>query len=134
MTQRDQRDHWRRIARGKSRRDVLKVIGAAGVAGLAGCSGSDGGDGGSSDGESSDGGSSDGESGDGGSSDGESGDGGSSDGESGDGSGGSTSSDMASSMTIFHAGSLAPPFSAAEPQFEEEFGVDVTREAKGSVA
>ncbi|QKY20946.1 substrate-binding domain-containing protein [Halolamina sp. CBA1230] len=40
----------------------------------------------------------------------------------------------ADSMTIFHAGSLAPPFSAVEPQFEEEYGVDVTREAKGSVA
>lgn len=37
-------------------------------------------------------------------------------------------------MTIFHAGSLAPPFSAAEPTFEEETGIDVTREAKGSVA
>jgi molybdate/tungstate transport system substrate-binding protein len=37
-------------------------------------------------------------------------------------------------MTIFHAGSLAPPFSAAEPQFEEETGVDVNREPKGSVA
>ena len=41
---------------------------------------------------------------------------------------------MASSMTIFHAGSLAPPFGDAEPEFEAEFGVDVTREAKGSVA
>jgi molybdate/tungstate transport system substrate-binding protein len=37
-------------------------------------------------------------------------------------------------MTIFHAGSLAPPFSAAEPTFEEETGTDVNREAKGSVA
>ncbi|MFB6221323.1 MAG: extracellular solute-binding protein [Halolamina sp.] len=37
-------------------------------------------------------------------------------------------------MTIFHAGSLAPPFSAAEPLFEEETGIDVTREPKGSVA
>jgi molybdate/tungstate transport system substrate-binding protein len=45
-----------------------------------------------------------------------------------------TSTPMADSMTIFHAGSLAPPFSAAEPQFEDEFGVDVNREAKGSVA
>ncbi|MFB6301678.1 MAG: extracellular solute-binding protein [Haloferacaceae archaeon] len=40
----------------------------------------------------------------------------------------------ADSMTIFHAGSLAPPFGAAEPTFEDEYGVDVTREAKGSVA
>jgi molybdate/tungstate transport system substrate-binding protein len=46
----------------------------------------------------------------------------------GSGSGGSDS------MTAFHAGSLAPPFSAAEPKFEEEYDVDVTREAKGSVA
>jgi len=38
------------------------------------------------------------------------------------------------SMLAFHAGSLAPPFSAAEPTFEEETGIDVTREAKGSVA
>jgi molybdate/tungstate transport system substrate-binding protein len=45
--------------------------------------------------------------------------------------GGSGSAD---SMTIFHAGSLAPPFSAAEPEFESEYDVDVTREAKGSVA
>lgn len=45
-----------------------------------------------------------------------------------------TSTPMADSMTIFHAGSLAPPFSAAEPKFEAEFGVDVNREAKGSVA
>lgn len=37
-------------------------------------------------------------------------------------------------MTIFHAGSLAPPFTTAEPQFEETTGIDVTREAKGSVA
>jgi molybdate/tungstate transport system substrate-binding protein len=41
---------------------------------------------------------------------------------------------MKGSMTIFHAGSLAPPFSEAEPDFESEYGVDVTREAKGSVA
>ncbi|MFB6224009.1 MAG: substrate-binding domain-containing protein [Haloarcula sp.] len=67
-----------------------------------------------------------------------------SDGESGgatDSSGGATGtpdsmteSTMADSMTIFHAGSLAPPFSSAESQFEDEYGVDVTREAKGSVA
>lgn len=45
-----------------------------------------------------------------------------------------TGSSLADSMTIFHAGSLAPPFSAAEPDFENRFDVDVTREAKGSVA
>ncbi|MEF8840067.1 MAG: extracellular solute-binding protein [Haloarculaceae archaeon] len=38
------------------------------------------------------------------------------------------------SMTVFHAGSLAPPFSAAEEQFEAETGIEVNREAKGSVA
>ncbi len=37
------------------------------------------------------------------------------------------------SITIFHAGSLAPPFSTAEPEFEDATGIDVTREAKGSV-
>ena len=40
----------------------------------------------------------------------------------------------ADSMTILHAGSLAPPFDAAESTFESEHGVDVTREAQGSVA
>jgi len=52
----------------------------------------------------------------------------------GGGNGSDSTSTVADSMIIFHAGSLAPPFSAAEPQFEAEFGVDVTREAKGSVA
>lgn len=37
------------------------------------------------------------------------------------------------SVMIFHAGSLSAPFSEAQPTFEEEYGVDVTREAKGSV-
>lgn len=37
-------------------------------------------------------------------------------------------------MTIFHAGSLGAPFGAAEPAFEDEYDVDVNREAKGSVA
>lgn len=36
-------------------------------------------------------------------------------------------------LTAFHAGSLAPPFSTLEPDFEAETGVDVTREVKGSV-
>lgn len=35
---------------------------------------------------------------------------------------------------IFHAGSLAAPFSAAEPKFEKQTDIDVTREPKGSVA
>ncbi|MFB6353989.1 MAG: substrate-binding domain-containing protein, partial [Halobacteriales archaeon] len=52
----------------------------------------------------------------------------------GDASGSPAETALADSMTIFHAGSLAPPFSAAEPRFEEQYGVDVTREAKGSVA
>ncbi|QZX98289.1 substrate-binding domain-containing protein [Halobaculum rubrum] len=47
---------------------------------------------------------------------------------------GSSGMGLEDSMTIFHAGSLAPPFSEAEPLFEEEYGVDVTREAQGSVA
>ncbi|WP_248896796.1 extracellular solute-binding protein [Haloplanus halobius] len=95
MKQRAQYEHWQDVGRSRSRRDVLKGIGAAGaagMAGLAGCSGA----------------------------------GGSSDGGSGGSAGGS--------MTIFHAGSLAPPFSAAEPPFEEETGIDVNREPKGSVA
>lgn len=37
-------------------------------------------------------------------------------------------------MLVFHAGSLAPPFSAAESGFESETGIAVTREPKGSVA
>jgi molybdate/tungstate transport system substrate-binding protein len=37
-------------------------------------------------------------------------------------------------MTVFHAGSLASPFSDAEPEVEDEYDVDVTREVKGSVA
>jgi len=94
---------------------VLAGIGAACALGLAGCSGG-GGDtettttGGSSNGEST---------------------------PTAGGSGTTTGgggSDLADSMSIFHAGSLAPPFSAAEPQFEDEYDVDVTREAKGSVA
>ncbi|MEF8882833.1 MAG: extracellular solute-binding protein, partial [Halapricum sp.] len=43
-------------------------------------------------------------------------------------------SDPTRDMIIFHAGSLAPPFAAAEPTFEEDRGVDVNREPKGSVA
>jgi len=48
--------------------------------------------------------------------------------------GGISESGLAGSMTILHAGSLAPPFSDAEPTFEDEVGVDVNREPKGSVA
>ncbi|MFB6126017.1 MAG: extracellular solute-binding protein [Halolamina sp.] len=57
-------------------------------------------------------------------------------GDGGDSTGGGDRSDgdAPDSMTVFHAGSLAPAFGAAEPTFEDEYGVDVTREAKGSVA
>lgn len=44
------------------------------------------------------------------------------------------SSSPSGPTTVFHAGSLAPPFSAAEPAFEDRYGVQVNREAKGSVA
>ncbi|WP_408959171.1 extracellular solute-binding protein [Natrinema sp. 74] len=47
--------------------------------------------------------------------------------------GGGNGSGGSDSMMIFHAGSLSSPFGKAEPQFEEEYDVDVTREAKGSV-
>ena len=36
-------------------------------------------------------------------------------------------------MTVFHAGSLAPPFTAAEEELEVEADVQINREAKGSV-
>jgi molybdate/tungstate transport system substrate-binding protein len=115
MKQREQKEHWKQVVRGRSRRDVVKGIGAAGIAGLAGCSGGSGG--GGSDGE---------EGGSGG--DGDSG------GENGSGGSGGSGSSVSGSMTIFHAGSLAAAFSEAEPQFEEKYGVDVNREPKGSVA
>lgn len=45
-----------------------------------------------------------------------------------------TATPGASSMTIFHAGSLEPPFSKAEPTVEGKHGIEVNREAQGSVA
>jgi len=92
-----------------TRRAFLTGAGAATLTALAGCSG--GGDGGD-------------------------GDAGGATTDTADSSTGSTptESSMADSMTIFHAGSLAPPFGEAEPAFEDEYGVDVNREAKGSVA
>ncbi|UPV75377.1 substrate-binding domain-containing protein [Halorussus limi] len=97
----------------RSRRDLLKATGALGVAGLAGCVG------GESSGQET-------------TTDGES--------ETTTGIGNATEASedaptpTADSATVFHAGSLAPPFSAAEPEFEEKYGVTVNREAKGSVA
>lgn len=41
--------------------------------------------------------------------------------------------DRAESILIFHAGSLEPPFQAAESTFEAETGIAVNREAQGSV-
>ncbi len=105
MKQRDQANHWHDVLHGRSRRAVLKGLGAAGVAGLAGCASST-----------------------------DNAQTGTNDTTDADDRDGQSSADLADSMTIFHAGSLAPPFSEAEPQFEEEYGVDVTREAKGSVA
>ncbi|MFC4358078.1 substrate-binding domain-containing protein [Halobium salinum] len=112
---------------GRSRRRVLAVGGAAlaGVTGLAGCTGS----GGSADGNNS------GQQGTDGGSDADSTTGSAATTESG----GSTASDEttggsgSNELTVFHAGSLAPPFEAAETQFEAEFGAQVAREAKGSV-
>ncbi|SMP30756.1 tungstate/molybdate binding protein [Halobellus salinus] len=103
-----------RSSKSVTRRSFLAASAAAGVAGLAGCSGGSEGSGGSDDTETDE------------STDSE----GSMDTETPT----ETETPLSDSMTIFHAGSLAPPFSEAEPQFEEEFGVDVTREAKGSVA
>lgn len=93
----------------RTRRRFLAGSATATLLGLAGCAGSDGGDGG---GSTSTAGPTE---------------------NSGD-SGTPTTTSMADSMTIFHAGSLAPPFSQAEPEFEDEYGVEVNREAKGSVA
>jgi len=98
----------------RSRRDLLKATGALGVAGLAGCVGGESGGRGTTGGTTTGGGA-----------------------NATDGGGtteeGTTPTPSSDSMTIFHAGSLAPPFGATEPGFEDEYGVDVKREAKGSV-
>ena len=94
----------------RSRRRFLAGLGAAGVAGLAGCT-NNGGDGTENTTTTTSG-------------------------EETTGEDARTSGDDASisgSMTVFHAGSLSPPFSQVEKDFEEKFGVDVQREAKGSV-
>ena len=94
----------------RSRRRFLTAAGTVGAVGLAGCIGGEGvrNDEGDATVES-----------------------GNTDGATGSG---SATTDLADSMTVFHAGSLAPPFSAAESPFEENYGVQVNREAKGSVA
>ncbi|NLV15173.1 extracellular solute-binding protein [Haloarcula argentinensis] len=117
MTQRPNSDTSRGNSRRRTtRRAFLTGAGAATLTALAGCSGgeNDGGDGES-----------------GGATDT---DGGTADGTDSMTESATTESSMGDSMTIFHAGSLAPPFSEAEPSFEDEYGVDVNREAKGSVA
>ena len=98
---------------GRTRRRVLAALGAAGVAGLAGCSGGNG----SGEGTTTSGGE-------------ETTNGGETTGEE---TTGSDSASISGSMTVFHAGSLSPPWSQVEKDFEKQFGVDVQREAKGSV-
>lgn len=44
------------------------------------------------------------------------------------------SSGGANTTTVFHAGSLSAPFQDAEPKVEDEYGLDVNLEGKGSVA
>lgn len=41
--------------------------------------------------------------------------------------------DRTETATVFHAGSLSPPFSTAEEGFESDHDADVVREARGSV-
>lgn len=101
-------------SRPQSRRTVLRLGAAATVAGLTGVAGCTGRAGDSGSTSTSEGVSTEGQTGAAESTE--------TDGGSGD------------SMTAFHAGSLAPPFSAAEPKFEKRYGVQVNREAKGSVA
>jgi molybdate/tungstate transport system substrate-binding protein len=109
----------------RSRRDVLTAAGVAGITALAGCiGGGGGGNGGGGNGGGGNGGGGNGSNGSG-----SNGSGGGNGNASGGGQGG-----MADQMTVFHAGSLSPPFSNAEPKFEEQYGVDVVQETAGSVA
>ena len=99
----------------RSRRGFLQASGAlaaAGLGGLAGCLGGLSANGATGD------------------SAGEEGGGGDSAGRNSDG----TRTPTSDTATVFHAGSLAPPFSAVESKFEEKYSVSVNREAKGSVA
>jgi molybdate/tungstate transport system substrate-binding protein len=93
-----------------SRRNVLKLLGATGTAGIASLAGCLGGDGG-----------------------GDGGNGGNGD-QDQTTTTGSGQTELVDEMTVFHAGSLGPPFSKAEKQFEKKYDVSVLREAKGSVA
>jgi molybdate/tungstate transport system substrate-binding protein len=97
----------------RSRRTFLQASSAlavAGLGGLAGCMGGLSADGATEDGAE-----------------------GATDDSAGEGSD-ATQTPTSDSTTVFHAGSLAPPFSAIETEFEEKYGVSVNREAKGSVA
>ena len=108
VEQRDAGEHG-----GRSRRRFLAVLGSAGVGGLAGCTSDGGGPTAAATGGSEDratGG-----------------------GPTTDTTGGGDDASISGSMTVFHAGSLAPPWSQVQKGFKEEFGVDVQREAKGSV-
>ena len=95
---------------GRTRRRLLTTLGSAGVVGLAGCSGGNGGKGAAAT-TTTGGGETAGE----------------------ETTGGGDDASISGTMTVFHAGSLAPPFRQVEKSFEEEFDVDVQREAKGSV-
>lgn len=116
-----QHEERTRFAGRFSRRNILKAASAAGVAALAGClsggSGNGGGGGGNGGNETNGGGA---------------GGGGGESGSGGNANGGQTQ--MADQMTIFHAGSLSPPFSMAEPKFEQKYDVEVVQETAGSVA
>ncbi|WP_284006594.1 ABC transporter substrate-binding protein [Haloarcula pelagica] len=105
--------------RNLSRRNALRIAGAAGAASLAGCGGD--GDGGSGDGGSGDGGSGDGGSGDGGSGDGGSGDGGSGDGGSGDGGDGQTQTNTLEVAHWWGEGDGLEAIQAVMDAFQEEY-------------
>lgn len=96
---------------GRSRRRFLTGVGAAGAAALAGCTNT-------------------GDTGGGGGNNSTNGGGGGNNASNGGGGGNGGGSNE---MTVFHAGSLSPPFSRMEKQFENQHDVQVQREAKGSV-
>jgi molybdate/tungstate transport system substrate-binding protein len=98
-----------------TRRRLLQGTAATGALALAGCTSSDGSDGASGETSSTDGSGSTGSD------------------STTDGTNSSGSKDLSGTMTIFHAGSLSPPFDAAEKKFESKYDVQVNQEAKGSV-